>query len=211
MSRMQLHVTHNNHSWMLAFRQQLSLIAQYMSSERQARITGGSVLPSDAESVHELPDLTLHFDVRELDNDFMAMKLKAVGQLLVADSENAINRRQFATLGVRAIDPTWEKTLIQPAQTASDELVKKVKDDLSGMMNGFEAQYVENDPRAGIMLQVAQQYLQTNPKMQQSLIQDPHFKDLSDKYVKNLQLSVSQQANKQVGLEGVNPTQPQGR
>jgi hypothetical protein len=44
-----------------------------------------------------------------------------------------------------------------------------------------------------------------NPKAQQQMQSDQHFRALVDNYVKNLQMSVSQQQNKQIGRTGVTP------
>jgi len=44
-----------------------------------------------------------------------------------------------------------------------------------------------------------------NPKAQQTMQGDPHFRALLDNYVKNLQMSVMQQQNKQIGRTGVTP------
>ena len=44
-----------------------------------------------------------------------------------------------------------------------------------------------------------------NPKMMQSLQQDPLTQDLLKKYVSNLEMSVKQQENKRIGRLGVQP------
>jgi hypothetical protein len=48
-----------------------------------------------------------------------------------------------------------------------------------------------------------------NPKAQQSMQGDQHFRALMENYVKNLQMSVSQQQNKQIGRTGVTPVAEQ--
>jgi hypothetical protein len=77
------------------------------------------------------------------------------------------------------------------------------------MMLGNEANYVENDPSAGTKLQYLQDIIGKNPKAQQSMQQDKHFRALLDNYVKNLQMSVSQQQNKHIGRTGVTPVSQQ--
>jgi hypothetical protein len=48
-----------------------------------------------------------------------------------------------------------------------------------------------------------------NPKAQGAMRQDEHFRALLDNYVKNLQMSASQQQNKQIGRTGVTPVYEQ--
>jgi hypothetical protein len=48
-----------------------------------------------------------------------------------------------------------------------------------------------------------------NQKAQQSMQQDPNFRAMLENYMKNLQMSVSQQQNKQIGRTGVTPVAQQ--
>jgi len=74
---------------------------------------------------------------------------------------------------------------------------------------GNEALYTENDPTAAMKLQYTEQIIKANPKAQQAAQGDPQFKQLLENYVKNLQMSQSQQQNKQIGRIGVAPVQGQ--
>jgi hypothetical protein len=73
------------------------------------------------------------------------------------------------------------------------------------MLNGMEAQYTENDPQAGSKLQAMQDIMGKNPKAQQASKGDPVFQALLQNYSKNLQMSISQQKNAQIGRTGVSP------
>jgi len=50
-----------------------------------------------------------------------------------------------------------------------------------------------------------QQIIQNNPKYQQQLEADQQFQELLKMYSQNLNMSVMQQQNKQIGRLGVNP------
>jgi hypothetical protein len=80
-----------------------------------------------------------------------------------------------------------------------------VQNDITKMMAGMEAQYVENDPAAQSKLQYVQDVMQKNQKAQMAAQQDPQFQALFQNYVKNLQMSISQQQNKSIGRIGVTP------
>jgi hypothetical protein len=77
------------------------------------------------------------------------------------------------------------------------------------MMLGNEPLYRENDPTAQARLQYAQDVISKNPKAQQAAQSDPVFQTLLQNYVKNLQMSVQQQQNAQIGRTGVSPVQQQ--
>jgi len=64
---------------------------------------------------------------------------------------------------------------------------------------------VENDPAAPRKLEYLQNIVQNNSKYQKLLGEDKEFAALMENYVKTLQMSVSQQQNKQVGRIGVKP------
>jgi hypothetical protein len=48
-----------------------------------------------------------------------------------------------------------------------------------------------------------------NPKAQQMMQSDPHFRALVENMMKNLQMSAMQQQNKQIGRTGVTPVDQQ--
>jgi hypothetical protein len=110
---------------------------------------------------------------------------------------------------IRAIAPELADQLIMNQQQASQKMFKDVQTDIGMMLLGNEALYQENDPAAQTKLQYAQQVLQSNPKAQAALQQDPNFQQLFEKYVKSMQMSVMQQQNAVIGRIGVTPETPQ--
>ena len=73
------------------------------------------------------------------------------------------------------------------------------------VQNGNEANSVENDPTAPAKLQFLQQIVENNPKLKEQLQNDPRVQETMENYAKNLQQSVDQEQNKQVGRIGVKP------
>jgi len=65
--------------------------------------------------------------------------------------------------------------------------------------------YKENDPTAETRMQYVQDIISKNPKAQMAAQQDPVFQTLMQNYVKNMQMSVMQQQNAQIGRTGVTP------
>lgn len=191
--------------WSEIFNQVFSLMLQYLDPEEIQAITNKPI-PQNMSSISNQYDFQLKYDVREMDTDFVMEKLKAVMQFVMPlDSGGVIDKNKLVRAAIEAIDPDKAKDLIVETGSASQLLYKDIQSDIGLMMLGNEANYVENDPSAQTKLQYLQDIMQKNPKAQQQMQQDQHFRALLDNYVKNLQMSVSQQQNKQIGRTGVTP------
>ena len=195
--------------WSEAFAMTFSLMLQYMEQSEIESITG-KPLPQNISSISNMFDFQVKYDVRELDTNFVIEKLKAITQfVLPLDAGGVIDKNKLVKAAIEAIDPDKAKELIINTGTASQLLYKDIQSDLGLMMLGNEANYVENDPSAPTKLQYLQDIMGKNPKAQQSMQSDPHFRSLLENYMKNLQMSVSQQQNKQIGRTGVTPVAEQ--
>lgn len=175
-------------------------------------VTGNAQLAQlDPFTVMDSVMIGLEFDLKDLNPDYLMQKLDTFNNKIVpADVTGAIDRAGLTAYEARAIDPNLAQRLIQDKQGASQKMFEEVKKNVGGMMLGFESNYVENDPTAQMKLQFFQQLAQSNPHVAQLMKTDARFKALMENYVKNLQMSVEQQQNKQVGRIGVKPMSPQG-
>jgi len=195
--------------WSDAFNMAFSLMLQYLDP---AEIEGiiGTPLPQNISGISNQYDFRIKYDVRELDTNFVIEKLKAIMQFVMPlDSGGVIDKNKLVKAAIEAIDPDKAKDIIINTGTASQMLYRDIQSDIGLMMLGNEANYVENDPSADTKLQYLQDIMSKNPKAQQSMQGDQHFRALLDNYVKNLQMSVSQQQNKQIGRTGVTPVSQQ--
>jgi len=191
--------------WSETFQHVFAMMLQFMDPEEIKSITNYD-LPQNISSISNMYDFSLRFDVRELDTDFVMEKLKAVMQfVLPMDTGGVIDKNKLVKAAVEAIDPDKAKELLVETGSESQLLYRNVQSDIGLMMLGNEANYVENDPTAQSKLQFMQDIISKNPKAQQQMQQDQHFRALLDNYVKNLQMSVMQQQNKQIGRTGVTP------
>lgn len=191
--------------WSEVFSMTFSLMLQYLDPAEIEGITGNP-LPQNMSNISNQFDFRVRYDVRELDTEFVIEKLKAIMQFVMPlDQGGVIDKNKLVKAAIEAIDPDKAKDIIINTGTASQMLYKDIQSDIGLMMLGNEAQYVENDPSADTKLQYLQDVISKNPKAQQSMQSDQHFRALLDNYVKNLQMSVSQQKNKQIGRTGVTP------
>lgn len=150
----------------------------------------------------------LEFDVRELNPEYVAKLMEAVNSTVIpADVGGVLNRTKWSKVQMRMLNPRLGRELVQEDGDASRMMFDGVKSDVQGMALGDEAQYVEMDSGAKAKLQYLQQIIAANPNYTQLLRAQPkgRFAELLMKYEKNLQMSLQQENNKQVGRIGVQP------
>jgi hypothetical protein len=191
--------------WSEIYTHILQLCFQYMAPEELERITS-TKLPQNMTDVASQFDFEVKFDVRDLDNDYVIKKLQAISQfVLPMDAGGSIDRSKLVAQMVEAISPDIAKDILIDKASASQKMYKDVQSDIALMMLGLEAQYTENDPTAQSKMQYAQDIVSKNPKAQQALQGDQFFQALFQNYAKNLQMSIQQQQNAQIGRTGVTP------
>ena len=195
-------------SWRSVFRQMFSLCCQYMPAQEIQRITGGQ-LPQNLSEIHNEFDINVRFDVMNLDKEYIAQKVDFLTKIKQMDTGGVLNANRITEMLIQAIAPEMAGELILNQEQASQKMFKDVQTDIGMMLLGNEALYQENDPAAQTKMQFAQQVMQSNPKAQQALQADENFRALFENYVKNLQMSIMQQQNAQIGRLGVTPMQQQ--
>lgn len=201
----QLHVNNWLSFWTQVYKQLFSLCLQFMPEEEIIRITGAP-LKQGMDDIHSEYDFNVRFDVRDTDPEFVMEKLKSIVSTVVPlDSGGVIDRNKLVKLVIEAISPDAARELIIDQASASQKLYKDVISDVGMMMLGNEAIYTENDPAAQTKMQYLQEIIQKNPKAQQAAQSDQIFQILLQNYTKNLQMSIEQEKNKQIGRIGVTP------
>jgi hypothetical protein len=192
-------------SWSKVFKQVVSLSLQYMDGAEIERVAGMPIVINPNEICNAY-DFNVSYNVRELDTDYVLEKLKAISSFVVPlDAGGVIDRNKLTARFVEAISPEAAKDILLDQSSASQRMYEQVQTDIAKMMMGMEAQYTENDPAAKSKLQYVQDIIQKNPKAQQAAQADPQFQALIQNYLKNLQMSASQQENKTIGRLGVTP------
>jgi len=195
-------------SWRSVFRQMFSLCCQYMDPQEIQRITGGQ-LPTNLSEIHNEFDINVRFDVMNMDKEYIAQKVDFLTKIKQMDTGGVLNANRITEMLIQAIAPEMASELILDQAQASQKMFKDVQTDIGMMLLGNEALYQEKDPAAQTKLQFAQQVIQSNQKAQQALQGDQNFQALFQNYVKNLQMSITQQQNAQIGRLGVTPMQQQ--
>ena len=192
--------------WGDVFKHVMALTVQYNPQEI-VRVSGSQQLAAlTPRQILQEVDLSFEFDAMELDRDYLVKKLEVINSMILpGDATGTIDRAALTNLMTRMVDSRLAGKILTDRGSASQKMFEDVMSQTVKMMAGNEAQYVDNDPTAPMKLQYLQQIVQNNPKYQQMLQQDPRFAELMQNYMKSLQMSVSQQQNKQVGRIGVKP------
>ena len=179
------------------------LTQKFDSDERFGAVTGTNApMPRDKNKFN----FSLNFDIRELDNEFVEKKLQAISQfILPEDTMGIVDRTKLIRKKLQVIDPTLATDLVTEEAEASKKMFDDVNNQVALMALGNQPNFVENDPSAGIKLQFMQQIIASNPKYQELLQSDQQFQELVQAFSQNLNMSMMQQQNKQIGRIGVNP------
>ena len=205
-AKMQSMVDNYTTSWSEAFTMMFRLIQEYISDEELNRIAGVEIgLPGSQADIMGAYDFAVKFDVRELDQDYVASKMQAIIGLLPVDTAGTVDRAKLMAIAVSMIDPVLGQSILTDQRGASQKTFDDVNKEIALMALGNEANYTENDPTAAMKMQFMQQIIQGNPKYQEALQGDERFQALLENYGKNLQQSVSQEQNKMIGRTGVQP------
>lgn len=201
---------------------QLGVLAyQNLSPDELAEILGRqATLDARTLARHRL---TLWFDVRALDNDWVKELLTTIAQfVLPADTAGVVDRAKLIQFAMAYLEPTLAEEVTTDQEGAKQAIFQQVRNEIAQIMLGNEAQYVENDPTAKMKLLFVSQIIDSNPDYAAQLVPqlragvpNPQYNErkheLLQKYVANLKQSAVQMVdNKVIGRLGVKPGGPQG-
>lgn len=190
----------------------LKLIQRNADAAELERIAGADPeFPTSPEDIAGEFDISLYFDVKDLDMEFVFKKLEAIINMAVpVDRAGLIDSANLVRMIMAAIDPSYSNALLQSDTSASQKLFQDTRNQVSLLMQGNMPDMVENDPTAAKQLEYAQQIIfgdgsgkGGNPIYQQALRENPVVQERFDAWVQNRQQSVKQEKNKQIGRDGV--------
>ena len=149
-------------------------------------------------------DILINFDVQNTDPDTVKNKLQQFVQLNQLNANNRLNVDSLLDIAAAEIDPVMADAVLQPVETAQQEMVKNVTDDLAKIYSGIEVP--ARPAGASIAIQVIQQY-SSQPDIAQRLQADPAFTERLQKYAGQYTFQMQQAQNAQIGRVGTAPAQ----
>lgn len=172
------------------------------------RVTGvADPMRFDKGNPDEDYDIKISFDVLNNDPDTVESRLQQFVSLLQLDRNGRINVDALLEMSAAQIDPIMADAFLQPAEQASQQIVKLVTEDLSKIYAGIEVGARPNG--AQIALEVIKQYV-SQPDIMGRLQQDESFRARLEKYSSQYQFALTQMQNAEIGRLGTAPAQMGG-
>ena len=149
-------------------------------------------------------DILISFDVQNTDPETIQAKLQQFVALNQLNANGRMNVDSLLDIAAASIDPIMADAVLQPVESAQQQVVKDVTDDLTKIFSGIEMP--ARPAGAQIALQVIQQYAQ-QPDIAQRLQQDEAFAARLEKYAGQYTFQIQQTQNAQIGRVGTAPAQ----
>jgi hypothetical protein len=149
-------------------------------------------------------DILINFDVLNTDPETVQAKLQQFAALNQLNANGRMNVDNLLDVAAAAIDPVMADAILQPVESAQQQVVKDVTDDLTKIFSGIEMP--ARPAGAQIALQVIQQYSQ-QPDVAQRLQSDEAFAARLQKYAGQYTFQMQQAQNAQIGRVGTAPAQ----
>ena len=149
-------------------------------------------------------DILINFDVLNTDPENVQNKLSQFAELAQFNTNNRMSMDSFLDIAASAVDPVMADAILQPVESAQEEVVKQVTDDLAKIFAGIEMP--ARPAGAQIAMQVIQEYTQ-QPDIAQRAATDEAFAGRLQKYVGQYTFQMQQAQNAQIGRLGTSPAQ----
>jgi hypothetical protein len=187
------------------FGQVFGLMQQFMDPVTVAKVTGFSapLLEIDRESIAGQWDISIEFDVREFDTEYLASKLKLISEIVIPlDTEGVVQRGTLAGYLMGAVDPSLAQHVMRSVDDASTNEANDEMNAVVQMAAGIEPVMKEGGQNHALRLNVLKDTVMKSPTLSQRMQGDELFRALVENRAKHHQFQVEQEQNKQIGRVG---------
>lgn len=184
------------------------LMQQFMEPTEILRVTGGQEVPFSAsrEEIQGKFDLSVEFDVRDLDSEALGVKLDYIAKAVVPlDTQGVIDRAGLVKFVMGAIDPTLAAALVRDPGPAAAAEVADEQLAFTKIAAGAEPPLPGEGVNAELRAQTLQGTIQANPAVAQRYQGDEIFRAMIDARLKALNFQVEQRRNAVIGRVGAQP------
>ena len=186
------------------------LCQQYMTDDEVAKILHqqGASVHADRNAIQGEFDLTVEFDARDLNMEFLTKKLEAISQFVVPnDRSGSVDFNYLMKFAANAIDPTFAKQGIKSQDAATQQEIQDEKNNWCQIANGIEPPMPQKGVNFQLRMQTAQNLMQQAPALVKEIAQDPDKQKIAQNRIKYLSFQIQQQQNAQTGRIGTTPVQ----
>jgi hypothetical protein len=184
----------------------IQLAQQYLPDSVMVRVAGPLARPMrmTREEIQGQYDITVEFDSRNLNDEFVMKKLEAITKILPLDRAGLIDLAPVVEQAFQAVDPYMAQAAIRPQEAAMESEAKDEIDNWKSMVAGVEPPLPDGQGAMNynIRLQVLQSVVQQNPEVQAMIQQRPVLQAMIEQRVKALQFQMQQGENAQIGRTG---------
>jgi len=169
--------------------------------------TGGAAAAPPLEAIRRDEirgsyDFSISFDTRNLVMEWVETRGKLYAAALAIDTVGAVPRVPILQSFLGSIDPKLAATVMGSEQ-ASQQQIARTQADIASIVSGQEPPFVPGQNHQ-LALQYTTQAIQQSPLLQQYLT-NPQIQAVMENYLKQHQMQVKQEENKQVGRTGGRP------
>ncbi len=189
-----------------AMRMTGQLIQQYVTPEEASRIVGTEYsLDATRRAIQAQWDVTTTFDVRDLDLDWLAKKMKLTNEFVLAgDVMNVVNKAGMTEYMFSALDPVMARQLIVPQEHAAQNEINDEDRALSIIFTGGEPELQQGQNHAA-RAQRMQEATFNSDTRRQALQTNGQIAAVWENRLKFHQTQIAQKKNKQIGRLGGSP------
>lgn len=188
--------------WKKVFTQVLQLDQQYLPDAVYARVVGSNSGPGiriTREEIQGQFNVSLQFNVRHLDTDYVKEVIAGLQQILTLDVSGRIDRDEAVKAAMELLDPGYAERLLKPGQQATLEQVDAEKNVLTQILLGIPVD-VRGDEAFALRKQTLLQIIQASPSVQRLLQLNPQAQEMLRTRVEQLDFNIQQkQVNPEIG------------
>ena len=196
-------------NWMEGMRridtQVFQLCQQFLPDEIYFRVVGSSQakpLRTTREEIQGEFDVTVGFNVGDMDNEVVTAKLGLIEKALMMDTTGRVDRNHALDVIFELIDPNMGERILKPALDASQAEIEDEQTIFAKLMSGVDVDVKPEGQAYDLRLKVLENIFATNPLAQHAYEQNERIREVTDKRVKQLQFQLQQRENAIIGRLG---------
>ncbi len=181
------------------------LCQQFMPDEIFFRVVGSSKakpLKATREEIQGGFDVSVGYNVGDLDNEVVSAKLGLIEKALMMDTTGRVDRNQALDVVFELIDPDIGERILKPAMDASQEEIEDEQTVATKLLNGLDVDVKPEGQAYDLRLKVLENVFATNPLAQEAYSGKERVKEVVDKRVKQLRFQLQQRENAIIGRLG---------
>jgi hypothetical protein len=181
------------------------LCQQFLPEEIYFRVVGSSQpkpLKATKEEIQGSFDVSVGFNVADLDNEVVTAKLGLIEKALMMDTTGRVDRNQALDVIFELIDPDIGERILRPALDASQAEIEDEQTVFAKLMAGVDVDVKPEGQAYDLRLKVLENIFATNPKAQEAYQRDDRVREVTEKRVKQLQFQMQQRENAIIGRLG---------